>query len=258
MYQGYLIDLDGTLYNGTEPIPSARLFIERLRAESIPFMLVTNNATRSIQGIQDNLLNNFDIQVSQDEIYTSALAVLDYLGEYHSGDNVFVIGEDSLKNSIKEAGFEVVSDLTADVVVQALQTDVTYEELANAVMNINRGAVFLVTNEDRLIPTGQGMKPSSGATTAFLNYATQVEPKVFGKPNEPLLKGALDRLGINPSEVAMIGDNYETDIMFGINGGLDTILVLTGVTKEEEVTDLPIAPQYVINNLSEWDLKNHG
>ncbi|MBR7927481.1 TIGR01457 family HAD-type hydrolase [Aerococcaceae bacterium zg-ZUI334] len=253
-YKAYLIDLDGTVYFGKNRIPTAEQFIKKLLAADIPLLFMTNNATKSPQEVADNLVANYDLPVTAEHCYTSALALIDYLNAHHSDARVHVVGEPSLVNSIKEAGYTIDQTNQADVVVQALNRQATYESLAMAAQAIRNGAAFLVTNTDRSIPTENGMMPSSGALTAFLQYTTRVEPVVMGKPYRPILDGCLNRLDLNVEDVLMIGDNYETDIRVGLDAGMDTLLVLTGVTSAADVSDFPVAPTYVLNDLSEWEL----
>lgn len=251
-YSGYLIDLDGTTYYGKRRIPTAELFIQELLARDIPFKFLTNNATRQIHQIQQMLEQDYDLPVKDSHIYTSIIAMVNYLQHHHPNAELFVIGEEPLKTELRQAGFTISQDRSADVVVQALNRQTNYEELAMATQAILNGATFLVTNTDQLIPTADGLYPSSGATTAFLKHATSIEPIVMGKPHAPIIEGALEQLGLPKDEVLMIGDNYQTDIQVGIQNGVDTLLVLTGVTQKEEVPHLPVPPTYVVDNLSQW------
>ena len=253
-YAGYLIDLDGTVYFGKNRIPTAEQFIKDLVTKQLPFLFITNNATRSAKQVADALAQQYELPVTEENVYTSAMAMVHYLHQHHEGKRAMVIGEAPLKEQIQAAGFELDFTENAEVVVQALARHVTYAELGEAVLAIRKGAAFLVTNTDSNIPTERGMMPSSGALTAFIQFATQVEPVVMGKPFAPILEGGLAQLGLTKEQVLMIGDNYETDIKVGINAGMDTLLVLTGFTQADEVAGLPIPPTYVRRDLSEWDL----
>lgn len=251
-YQGYLIDLDGTTYYGKKRISSAEIFIRQLLQQEVPFQFVTNNATRTPEQIASLLNEEYDLPVSSDHVYSSAQAMLDYLRQNHTGERVYCIGEPPLHALIEEAGFDLVHDATADVVVQALNRQVNYQDLTIAVQAILSGATFITTNKDRLIPTETGLQPSSGATTAFIEYATGVTAITMGKPFEPIMEGAMKRLNLHKDELLLIGDNYHTDIQAGINIGMDTLLVLTGVTKPEDIATFAIPPTYVLRDLSEW------
>ena len=253
-YKGYLIDLDGTVYFGKKRIPTAEKFIRQLVQEGVPFLFITNNATRTPEQVAEVLRSEYELPVTAEHVYTSSLAMIDYLYQHYSTSTVYVVGEPSLHEHIQSAGFTVNQTANADVVVQALNRHTTYEELATAVLAIRNGASFLVTNIDSNIPTEQGMLPSSGALTAFIQYATQIEPIVMGKPFSPILEGGLKRLGLPADEVLMIGDNYETDIKVGINAGMDTLLVLTGFTQLEDLAQVAIQPTYVREDLSKWEI----
>lgn len=253
-YKGYLLDLDGTVYFGKDRIPTAEAFVKELVAKGIPFLFITNNATRTPEQVATALKEQYDLPVGEEHVYTSALAMVDYLHEHHAGQRVMVVGEQPLKDQITQAGFELDDTTQAQVVVQALNRHATYEELAQATLAIRNGAAFLVTNQDSNIPTERGLMPSSGALTAFLQFATQVEPIVMGKPHSPILSGGLKRLGLSVEDVLMVGDNYETDIKVGINAGMDTLLVLTGFTQEADLEKVDVQPTYVRQDLSQWEL----
>lgn len=251
-YQGYLIDLDGTTYYGKTRIPSAENFINGLIKAEMPIQFVTNNATKSLGEIANLLQTYYELPVSEEMITTSTLALIEYLHQHHHDASVYCIGELALKKQLKEAGFKLVNTKQAEVVVQALDREVSYDALSIAIQAILNGASFIVTNTDRLIPTENGMMPSSGALTSFIQYATQVEPLVIGKPFAPIIETAIRRINIPREKLILIGDNYGTDIQAGINAEIDTLLVLTGVTTKEKVTSLPIAPNYVVDDLSQW------
>lgn len=251
-YKGYLIDLDGTLYYGTRRIPSAEAFVHELKKRQKPFLFLTNNATKTSQEIVENLRINYELPIGLDNVYTSTQALIAYMKEHCLGKLVHVVGEKALVQQVEAAGFKVTPDTNAEVVVQGLNRQATYEELALAAMAIREGAEFLVTNADQTIPTEKGIMPSSGALTAFLEVASGKKGLVMGKPNALIVEAALEELNLKAEDVLLIGDKYETDILAGINAGLDTLLVLTGVTQPEDVADLPQQPTYVLENLSEW------
>ena len=254
-YKGYLIDLDGTVYKGTERIPSAEAFIEKLQAQNIPFLFVTNNATKTAAEVRENLLENFRIDVTEDHIYTSGMAALDYLIEKDMGKRVMVIGEDSLKNQVTQSGFEIV-DEKPDFVLQALDREVTYKELEAACLAIQAGAGFIATNPDTNMPTEKGFVPGAGAITAFLKACTQREPIVIGKPYPVIMQGALHRMKLDKADVLMVGDNYNTDILAGVHYGMDTLMVLTGFSQIADIIDKEDEeqPTYIVETLAEWEV----
>ncbi len=255
-YQGYLLDLDGTTYFGKDRIPTAEAFICDLINQEIPLQFVTNNATRSPQEIATRLNQDYGIPAKEDMIYTSTIAMIDYLKLHDPQASLYVVGEAALKDQLVAAGYRLTQGQDADIVVQALDRQANYQSLAGAVSNILAGAKFYVTNQDTLIPTEAGMFPSSGALTAFIEYASGVSPMVIGKPNPLIIDGAVQRLGLENHQVLLIGDNYQTDIQAGIQAGVDTLMVLTGVSTKEDLAKFDAQPTYLRNDLSEWELSH--
>lgn len=252
-YKGYLIDLDGTIYKGRERIPAGERFIQRLQEQEIPYLLVTNNTTRTPQMVQDMLAQQFNIQTPLETIYTATMATVDYMKDMNRGQTVYVIGETGLKSAISEAGYIEDKENPAYVVV-GLDSQVTYDKLATATLAIAKGALFIGTNPDLNIPTERGLMPGAGSLVALLEAATRVKPVFIGKPNAIIMNKALDILQVERSEAIMVGDNYLTDIMAGIQNDIASLLVTTGFTKAEEVPNLPIQPDYVVASLDEWDI----
>ncbi|AAZ51385.1 TPA: TIGR01457 family HAD-type hydrolase [Streptococcus pyogenes] len=252
-YKGYLIDLDGTIYQGKNRIPAGERFIKRLQERGIPYLLVTNNTTRTPEMVQSMLANQFHIETSIETIYTATMATVDYMNDMNRGKTAYVIGETGLKSAIAAAGYVEELENPAYVVV-GLDSQVTYEMLAIATLAIQKGALFIGTNPDLNIPTERGLMPGAGALNALLEAATRVKPVFIGKPNAIIMNKSLEVLGIQRSEAVMVGDNYLTDIMAGIQNDIATILVTTGFTRPEEVPTLPIQPDHVLSSLDEWRL----
>ncbi|CAI3298382.1 TIGR01457 family HAD-type hydrolase [Enterococcus cecorum] len=253
-YKGYLIDLDGTIYLGKEPIPAGKRFVEHLQEKAIPFLFVTNNTTKSPETVAHRLANEFDIHVTSEHVYTATLATIDFMKEKNLGNKVYVIGEAGLIDLIVAAGFEL-DDENPDYVVVGLDNDVTYEKFVKATLAIQKGAYFIGTNPDKNIPTERGLLPGAGALISFLETSTQTKATYIGKPEAIIMEKALKHLQMTKEEVIMVGDNYETDIRSGLNNGIDTLLVLSGFTSKEQVPHLPEAPSYVVDNLDQWDFK---
>ncbi|HEP2671200.1 TPA: TIGR01457 family HAD-type hydrolase [Streptococcus pyogenes] len=252
-YKGYLIDLDGTIYQGKNRIPAGERFIKRLQERGIPYLLVTNNTTRTPEMVQSMLANQFHVETGIETIYTATMATVDYMNDMNRGKTAYVIGETGLKSAIAAAGYVEELENPAYVVV-GLDSQVTYEMLAIATLAIQKGALFIGTNPDLNIPTERGLMPGAGALNALLEAATRVKPVFIGKPNAIIMNKSLEVLGIQRSEAVMVGDNYLTDIMAGIQNDIATILVTTGFTRPEEVPILPIQPDHVLSSLDEWRL----
>lgn len=252
-YQGYLIDLDGTIYRGKERIPAGERFVARLQEKDIPYLFVTNNTTRTPEQIQTMLAENFSIETPVETIYTATLATIDFMEDLGKEKTVYVIGEEGLKSAIAAAGYVEDTENPAYVIV-GLDWNVDYEKFAIATLAIEKGAVFIGTNPDLNIPTERGLLPGAGSLLALLEAATRVKPIIMGKPEAIIMNKALERLGTDCSKTVMVGDNYLTDIRAGIDNGFPTLLALTGFTKAEEVPHLPIAPTHVVHSLDEWSL----
>lgn len=251
-YAGYMIDLDGTIYRGKEKIPAAKRFIERLQEHDIPFLFVTNNSTQTPIKVVENLANNFDIHVKEENVYTSALATADYIADLDKDKrSVYVIGELGLKQAILDKGFRF-EETNPDYVVVGLDYDVTYHKFELATLAIKRGAKFIGTNADTNLPNERGLVPGAGSVIALVECSTQQKATYIGKPETIIMEKALERLGLPKDEVVMVGDNYMTDIKAGINFGIDTMLVYTGVSTRELVRKQEIAPTIELGSLDEW------
>ncbi len=253
-YKGYLIDLDGTLYKGKDRIPAGERFIERLQDKGIPYLLVTNNTTRTPEMVQEMLANQFNIVTPLETIYTATMATVDYMNDMARGKTAYVIGETGLKTAIAQAAYTEDVENPAYVVV-GLDSKVTYDKLATATLAVQKGALFIGTNPDLNIPTERGLMPGAGSLVSLIEAATRIQPVFIGKPNAIIMNKALEILNIDRKDALMVGDNYLTDIMAGIQNDIASLLVTTGFTAAEEVPTLPIQPSHVIASLEEWDLE---
>ena len=251
-YRGYLVDLDGTMYSGSALIDGAIDFIDRLNKAQIPYVFLTNNATKTQAEAAQKLIDmGFDIK--PETLYTSSMATAAYLKETDPEGRAYVIGTDSLKRTLEDSGVRV-TETDADYVVMGLDTDITYEKLSDAALLIGKGARLIATNPDKKFPTERGFVPGAGALISVLTTTTGAEPIVIGKPQGIILDAAVDTLNLPKEEVLLVGDNYDTDILTGINGGVDTLHVNTGVSSREVVEAKEKQPTYMINNLTEWSV----
>lgn len=254
-YQGFFIDLDGTIYKGSEKIPAAKRFVERLQAKHKPFLFLTNNTTKTPEAVVQNLADNHDIHVSPDTIYTPSLATASYLRrqceDNCAAHSVYIIGELGLKKAILSCGFKL-NEVDPDFVIVGLDYDVTYHKFELATLAIKRGAKFIGTNEDTNLPNERGLVPGAGSVIALVEKATQQKAFYIGKPQTPIMEAALDKIGLAKSEVLMVGDNLNTDIQAGFNTEMDTLLVLTGYSSAADAAKLAKQPTYILNSLDEW------
>ncbi|MFC7063984.1 TIGR01457 family HAD-type hydrolase [Halobacillus seohaensis] len=251
-YKAYLIDLDGTMYRGKDKVPGASSFVQRLNECSVPYLFVTNNSsTKPIQVA--NKLNNMDIIASKSQVFTSSMATAKYIHFLSPGAKVFIIGEEGLYFALEQEGLEIVNT-QADYVVIGIDRNLSYEKLAEACLQVRNGAKLISTNKDVAIPTERGMLPGNGALTSVVSVSTGVTPTFIGKPEPIIMEQAIQKLGVEKEEVLMVGDNYQTDIMAGIQSGLDTLMVETGVSSFESIKNFEKQPTFKVENLFEWVL----
>lgn len=248
-YRGYLIDLDGTMYRGNSPIEGAKEFIQLLQQREIPHMFITNNASNTPKATVEKL-SGFGIQTTESHILTSAIAAANHVKKEHPGANVYMIGEEGLQEAIKQIGLMITSQ-SVDYVMVGLDRQLTYDKLAQASLHLQEGARFISTNIDAAVPTDVGFVPGNGAITKAITFATGVEPVFIGKPKSIMLDQAIDQMGLNRDHVIMVGDNYNTDIMAGMNANIDTLMVLTGVSMRSDIQGRK-QPTYIEENLLTW------
>ncbi|MDO4814454.1 MAG: TIGR01457 family HAD-type hydrolase [Gemella sp.] len=254
-YKLYLIDLDGTIYTGNTPIKHSKKFVEYLEESNLDYLFITNNSTKTASQVVAKL-ESMGITTSEEHIYTSALAASEYAHKKNY-KNIHVIGEQGLREALEDNNLNLVGHSDADAVIIGLDRKLTYDKLSDASLALQRGIPFIATNPDKLLPTENGMTPSNGGQVKFLEYATSREAVVIGKPSTIIMELAIEKFGYKKEEIVMVGDNYDTDIMSGINIGIDTIHVQTGVTSKEEVLSKEKQPTYTFENLNEF-LENKG
>ena len=247
-YKLYRIDLDGTIYNGDKKIKYAKEFVDYLNTNNIDYLFLTNNSTRQPKEVAEHL-KKFDIDTSEEHVFTSSDATKIYLkGKGYK--NLYVIGESGLKNTLSSFNQKENEDCV-DAVVVGLDRKLSYDKLTIATRAILKGAELIGTNPDTLLPTANGFMPSNGGQVKYLEYATSTPATFIGKPSKIIMESAINLFSYGKDEIVMIGDNYDTDIMAGINGGIDTIHVQTGVTSVEDLESKAHKPTYSIKNLFE-------
>ncbi|MED3996774.1 TIGR01457 family HAD-type hydrolase [Peribacillus frigoritolerans] len=249
-YKGYLIDLDGTMYRGTEQIAEAAGFINDLRKRDIPYLFVTNNSSRTPAQVADKL-RSIGISTEDDQVFTTSMATANYIAEQKKGASVYVVGEEGIIEALKEKGMKLVEE-HPDYLVMGIDRGINYEKLSKACLAVRNGAVFISTNGDIAIPTEQGLLPGNGSLTSVVSVSTQIQPIFIGKPESVIVEQALRVLGVPKEETIMVGDNYDTDILAGINAGIDTLLVHTGVTTKERLKQYKEQPTHVVDTLDLW------
>jgi len=244
-----VIDMDGVLYRGSEPIAGTAEFLDFLRRQGIGLMLATNNATRTPQQFVDKL-TGMGVAVEPGEILTSSLATASYLaGITARGTRVFVVGQEGLRMALRQAGFELVEE-DAEYVVAGMDFEICYPKLAEATLQIRAGATFIGTNPDKTFPSERGILPGAGSLLAFLEASTGVTPTIIGKPETAMMEQAMEQMGAVPAAAAVLGDRLETDILAGQQAGMATLLVLTGVTTQQMLAESEIQPDLVFDDVA--------
>ncbi|HEV3436483.1 MAG TPA: HAD-IIA family hydrolase [Gemmata sp.] len=246
---GFLIDMDGVLYRGTDLIPGADRFVRELRDRDIPFRFLTNNSQRTRRDMVARLVRlGFDIE--EQHIFTSAMATAQFLAHQKPGGTAYVIGEGGLLTALHQHGYAVV-DHDPDYVVVGEGRTFNLELVEAAVRMILKGSKLIATNLDPNCPTQNGLRPGCGAMVAMLETATGVKAFSVGKPSPIMMRAARKELGLTTDETSMIGDTMETDILGGVQLGFHTILVLSGGTKLDDLPRYTYRPELVVESLGE-------
>ncbi len=251
--QALILDLDGTLVRGGDPLPGLQNLFDYLQARQMPFIIATNNATHSPADYQRKLTQH-GVHIAATDIITAGLATAAYLQtELAPGSKLYLIGQPALQTALEEAGFFLMSAAAEEVaaVVVGGDPNLTYEKLKIATLLLQRGARFIGTNPDVVYPTEEGFIPETGATLAALQAATGFQPTVIGKPERYLFDLAVSQLGCDPDHTAVIGDRLETDILGGQRAGLKTILITTGIDNESTFYEKNIHSDWVLNGLDD-------
>jgi len=246
---GFLIDMDGVLYRGSELIPGAARFVGELRTRDIPFLFLTNNSQRTRRDVVAKLAR-MGIGVEDEHVFTSAMATARFLAQQKPGGTAFVIGEGGLLTALHQHGYAVV-DHAPDYVVVGEGRTFNLEQVEAAVRMILGGAKLVATNLDPNCPTQHGPRPGCGAMVAMLETAAGVTAFSVGKPSPVMMRAARKELGLSTDETTMIGDTMETDILGGVQLGFHTVLVMSGGTTAADLPRYAYRPEVVVPSLAE-------
>ena len=249
MSTGFLIDMDGVIYRGSELIPGARQFIVKLLDEDVPFLFLTNNSQRSRRDVETKL-NRMGIPIQEKHVFTCAMATARFLARQLPRGTAFVIGESGLMNALHSNGYSIV-DSHADYVVVGEGRTLSFELVERAVQLIMEGAKLIATNLDPNCPTQTGTRPGCGAVVALLEKATGVKAFSVGKPSPVMMRAARKELGLEAAGTTMIGDTMDTDILGGVQLGYRTILVLSGSTSRDDLKDFAYRPDLVVDSIAD-------
>ena len=245
----WLIDMDGVLVREEQVIPGADRFIGRLTELAIPFLVLTNNSIYTRRDLAARLALN-GLLVPEQRIWTSALATARFLDDQRPNGTAYAIGEVGLTTALHEAGY-TQTESSPDYVVLGETRTYSFERITTAIRLIAKGARFIATNPDPSGPSPAGPLPATGAVAALISRATGVEPYYVGKPNPLMIRSALNTLDAHSESTAMIGDRMDTDVVAGLEAGLETYLVLSGVTQAEQAERFPYRPSHVIASVAE-------
>ena len=252
-YKNYLIDMDGVLVRGDTVIPGAAAFIESLRDRGIPFLVLTNNPLYT-PGDLSHRLSVTGLNIPAKHIFTSAMATAMFLEQQRDKGTAFVIGDSGLTSAIHNAGY-VITEHNPEYVVLGETLSFSFAMITKAVRLVAQGARFIATNPDPSGPAEDGVVPACGALAALIERASGRAPFFVGKPNPLMIRTGLNYLGAHSEETVMIGDRMDTDIIAGVQTGLATILVLTGVTRREDLAMYPYRPTHIVESVAEIALQ---
>jgi NagD protein len=245
----YLIDMDGVLVHEERAIPGAADFIRALQDAGFGFLLLTNNSVYTPRDLAVRLAAS-GLQVPPGSIWTAALATARFLDQQRPGGSAYVIGEAGLTTALHEAGY-VLAERDPDYVVLGETRLYSFERITHAIRLINGGARFIAANPDVTGPSPDGVLPATGSVAALISKATGVEPYFIGKPNPLMMREALRAIDAHSESTAMIGDRMDTDMVAGLEAGLQTILVLSGITSSDMIDRFPYRPSRVIDSVAD-------
>jgi len=247
--RSYLMDMDGVLVREEHAIPGADAFIARLREREIPFLVLTNNSIYTPRDLSARLRAN-GLDIGEQNLWTSALATARFLDDQRPGGTAYVVGEAGLTTAMHQAGY-TMTDNNPEYVVLGETRTLSFERITVAIRLIRAGARFIATNPDMTGPSNDGPLPATGSVAALVTAATGVKPYFVGKPNPLMMRSALNAIGAHSETTAMIGDRMNTDVISGMEAGLETILVLTGVTTREDAEREPYRASRVVESIAE-------
>ena len=247
--KGFICDMDGVIYHGNRVLPGVAEFIQWLHDENKEYLFLTNNSGYTPRELSQKLAR-MGLDVTEEHFYTSALATAAFLREQAPGCSVFAIGEAGLLNALYDAGI-TMNDVNPDYVVVGEGRSYSLDTLTKATNLVMQGAKLIGANSDVSGPIENGIVPACRALVAPIEMATGKQAYFCGKPNPLMMRTGLRILGVHSEEAVMIGDRMDTDMVAGIETGLDTVLVLSGVTAREDIKKFPYRPQLVLNGVGD-------
>jgi NagD protein len=247
--QCWLTDMDGVLVHEGQALPGAADFLQRLVEKQRRFLVLTNNSIFTPRDLSARLIRS-GLQVPEQSIWTSALATAAFLADQQPGGSAYCIGEAGLTTALYEAGY-TLTDTDPDYVVLGETRTYSFESITRAIRLVDKGARFIATNPDVTGPSPEGPLPATGAVAAMITRATGADPYFVGKPNPMMFRSAMNRIQAHSESTTMVGDRMDTDVVAGIEAGLETILVLTGSTRASDVSRFPFRPSRVLDSITD-------
>ena len=247
--RSWLMDMDGVLVHEQVAIPGAERFLARLRERGLPFLVLTNNSIYTRRDLSARL-RGIGLDVPEEAIWTSALATARFLEDQRPGGSAFVIGEAGLTTALHAAGY-TLTERDPDYVVLGETRTYSFERITQAIRLVAEGARFIATNPDPTGPTPDGPVPATGSVAALISRATGVEPYFIGKPNPLMMRSALNAIDAHSESAAMVGDRMDTDVVSGLEAGMHTVLVLTGITQRAEAERFPYRPSRIVDSIAD-------
>lgn len=247
--KGYICDMDGVIYHGNRLLPGVKEFLEWLRANDKQFLFLTNSGQYTPKELQQKL-GRMGLDVDETHFYTSALATAHFLKSQAPGCSAYVMGEHGILNALYDVGI-TFNDVNPDYVVVGEPSGYSLEMITKAIRLVEKGAKLIGTNYDMTGPTESGIAPACRALLAPIEMATGKQAYYMGKPNPLMMRTGLKLLGVHSEEAAIIGDRMDTDIVAGIESGLDTVLVLSGVTSREDCLKFPYRPRLILDGVGD-------
>ncbi len=247
--KGFICDMDGVIYHGEKLLPGVKEFVNWLYENDKEFLFLTNNSSRTPLELKLKL-QTMGLDIDESHFYTSALATAKFVSEQTYHCSAYVIGDPGLVGALYQAGV-VITDKDPDYVIIGESVNYNYESICKAVNLVRAGSKLIGTNCDLTGPTTEGILPACKALIAPIEMASGKSAYFVGKPNPLMMRTGLRMLGVHSEEAVMIGDRMDTDIVSGIESGLDTVLVLTGITSRDEIDLYPYRPRLILNGVGD-------
>ena len=248
----YLVDMDGVLVHEDQPIPGADQFIDSLEAKGLRYLVITNNSIYTQRDLSARLARA-GIRIPPERLWTSALATAQFLDQQRPNGTAHVVGEAGLTTALHDVGY-VLSEVDPDYVVLGETRTYSFEAITRAIRLIRGGARFIATNPDPIGPSLEGSLPATGSVAALVSKATGVRPYFVGKPNPLMMRSALRAIGAHSETTVMIGDRMDTDVVAGLEAGMETVLVLTGISTRADADRFAYCPSRIVDSIANLEI----